>query len=144
MVKNFSVVDLTRSRAPKIVWEKVAQEVLDSKFEVSLVLIGEKRMAGLKRKYPPHGYSRAQAEDGRATNVLSFLIDKRAGEIFLCPRFIEREAPLFERSYKEHLLALYIHGLLHLKGFDHNNAAAEARMARAEEKYLSKFLNCKS
>ncbi|MBI5742907.1 MAG: rRNA maturation RNase YbeY [Candidatus Niyogibacteria bacterium] len=134
-----SFTNLTRRRVPGIAWDVVAARILGRRFEISVVFVSEKRIAGLKRKYPPHGYSRAQAEDGRATNVLSFLIGERAGEIFLCPRFIEREAPLFERGYSEHLLALYIHGLLHLKGFDHNNARAGKKMASAEVKYFNKY-----
>lgn len=139
-----SVVNLTRSRVPRVLWDAVARGILGEKFEISAVLVGEKRMAELKRKYPPRGYSKVRANDGRATNVLSFLIDKRAGEIFLCPQFVRREAPLFGRSYHEHLLALYIHGLLHLQGFDHATAVQTKTMEKKERQYLNKFLNRKS
>lgn len=134
-----SIVNLTKSRVPRVLWEMAAWGILGRKFEISAVLVGEKRMAEMKRKYPPHGYSRKRARDGRATNVLSFLIDRREGEVFLCTPFIRREAPLFGRSYPEHLLALYIHGLLHLKGFDHQNYARAAKMARAEKKFFDKY-----
>lgn len=131
-----SVLNLSRRKVlPRIAWRKIAERILGKKFEVSVVLVSLSKMAEIKRTYPPMGYRRKGARSG-ATNVLSFLMDKNSGEIFLCPAFIKREASLFERSETEHMRALFIHALLHLKGFDHQGKRESGRMAKAEKKWL--------
>ncbi|MBI5045789.1 MAG: rRNA maturation RNase YbeY [Candidatus Niyogibacteria bacterium] len=138
-----SVLDLSRRKVlPRIAWRKIAGRILGKKFDVSVVLVGERKMAEIKRKYSPIGYPRRPAyRTGRpvkigATNVLSFLMDKTSGEIFLCPVFIGREAGLFGRNFQEHIFALYVHALLHLKGHDHQNKNEASRMEKEEKKWL--------
>ncbi|MEK7647148.1 MAG: rRNA maturation RNase YbeY [Patescibacteria group bacterium] len=131
-----TISDLSRRRfLPRIAWRKIAERILGKKFEVSVVLVSELKMAEIKRIYPPIGYLRKRADSG-ATNILSFLMDKNSGEIFLCPAFIGREASLFGRSAKEHTKALFVHALLHLKGFDHQGNRESERMAKEEKKWL--------
>lgn len=79
--------------------------------------------------------NRERRHKDKPTNVLSFPLDKKNGEIFLNWPLIVREAPIFKRSAKEHALILFIHGLLHLKGLDHGS-----RMESLEEYYLN-YLN---
>lgn len=53
------------------------------------------------------------------TDVLSFNIDDKEllGEIYICPAYIKTTHP--EIDQKEETLRLIIHGILHLKGYDH-------------------------
>lgn len=53
------------------------------------------------------------------TDVLSFNIDTEEllGEIYICPEYIKTTHP--ELPFKEEILRLIIHGLLHLTGYDH-------------------------
>jgi rRNA maturation RNase YbeY len=134
-----SIFNKTKAALPKFSWGSIAEEILGKKFELNLVMVGEGKMTKLKAVYPPLHYSRGQAQDGKPTNVLSFLINENVGEIFICPQVARKEAKNFSRSTAEHFLALYIHGVLHLAGLDHNNARAAVKMAAVEEKILKKF-----
>ena len=69
----------------------------------------------------------------RPTNILSFALRKDEGELILCPAVIKREAPKHDKTFKEFLGFLVIHGMLHLKGLDHGK-----KMEKLEEKYLSR------
>lgn len=86
--------------------------------------------------------NRTYRDRDRATNILSFsLTDRRnpavlQGELVLCLPVIRREAPRFGRSVNEHLALLLIHGLLHLKGFDHVRRTDQDRMERFEQRLL--------
>lgn len=73
-----------------------------------------------------------------ATNVLSFPAElpegagiNLLGDIVLCAPVLEREAAEQGKAVHEHLAHLLIHGVLHLRGFDHISAQqAEAMEAR--------------
>lgn len=105
---------------------KIAKAILGSKYELSLVLVGDKKARALNQKYRQKNY---------VPNILSFPIDKAAGEIFINPNRVEKERAEFEKTYRQFFIFLFIHGCLHLKGFDHG-----PQMEKEEEKYLKKFL----
>ena len=124
-----SFINLTRQKIPGIAWKKIAEKILGKQFDLSVVLAGEKKIAGIKKKYPPQ-----EQKLGRP-NILSFLIEKNIGEIFLCPVYLRREAPFFKRSFSWHLKKIYLHGILHLKGFNHQREKEAAKMAKEEKKW---------
>lgn len=68
------------------------------------------------------------------TNVLSFPLSKKEGEIYLCLSIVRKGAKDFDMSYHQFLQFLIIHGMLHLKGYDHSST-----MERLERKYLQQF-----
>ncbi len=115
----------TTASRPNIPFLKIKDDVLGPDYQLSLALVGEKRARTINRRSRQKEY---------APNVLSFPFDSRSGEIYLTPIVAKREAPNFDHTFRKHLTFLYIHGLLHLKGFDHG-----ARMESLERKYLKKY-----
>ena len=57
----------------------------------------------------------------QSTDILSFPLNKNAGEIFLCLPEAKKEAAKFDRTFDNFVAFLFIHGLMHLKGFDHSS-----------------------
>ena len=57
----------------------------------------------------------------RATNVLSFPLDGE-GDIVLCHPVVAREARAQGKPLAAHYAHLVVHGVLHLRGFDHGRA----------------------
>ena len=68
----------------------------------------------------------------RATNVLSFPLDGE-GDIVLCHPVVAREARAQGKPLAAHYAHLVVHGVLHLRGFDHGRAMErrEVRILRA-------------
>lgn len=124
-----SLANLTRQKTPAIAWKKIAEKILGKKFNLSVVLVGEKKIAEIKKKYPP------REQKTRQPNILSFLMEKNVGEIFLCLAYLRREAAIFKRSFNQHLKKIYLHGVLHLKGFSHQYEKEAAQMAKEEKKW---------
>ena len=68
-----------------------------------------------------------------ATNVLSFPYG-RSGDIVLCHPVIAREARAQGKTLRAHYAHLVVHGMLHLRGYDHGR-----RMEAREIRVLRRF-----
>ena len=121
---SFLQTNTTRS-AYKVPFEKIKNDILGKHYQLSLALVGEKRARAINQESRKRNY---------VPNVLSFPLGQNAGEIYLTPKVAKREAKSFDHTEREHLVFLYIHGLLHLKGFDHGS-----RMEALEQKFLKKY-----
>ena len=75
----------------------------------------------------------------RATNVLSFKSEDTCelGDILLCPAAAKTEARAAGVKLEDWLAYLFIHGLLHLLGFDHQTKKQEQKMEKAGQAILS-------
>lgn len=70
----------------------------------------------------------------KPTDILSFLLSKTSGEMFICKSETRKMAKEFERTYENFLLYLFVHGLVHLKGYDHG-----PKMDKLEAKFRKQF-----
>lgn len=75
----------------------------------------------------------------RPTNVLSFLYGGRRGDVVLCHPVVAREAREQGKRLSAHYAHLVVHGMLHLRGMDHDSPAPAARMERLETRILASF-----
>ncbi|MEN9921414.1 MAG: hypothetical protein RLZZ517_392 [Candidatus Parcubacteria bacterium] len=107
--------------------QEIADDILDTSYDVSIVVVGDKKARALNQEYRGKDY---------IPNVLSFPIDETMGEIFLNPKTAILEAPKFDLSVNHYLYYLLIHSMLHLKGFDHSD-----EMSAKENFYMKKYFN---
>lgn len=105
--------------------DKLKNEILGKDYDLSLAFIDRKTSRRLNRTY---------RKIDRPTNVLSFPLSKKSGEILICREVAKKEAPKFGKPLPDFLGFLVIHGMLHLKGYEHSS-----RMERAEKKYDQKY-----
>jgi probable rRNA maturation factor len=70
-----------------------------------------------------------------ATNVLTF----HTGDIVLCHPVVVREAKQQGKSVAAHYAHLVVHGVLHLRGYDHEKKREAARMEKAEIRILRRL-----
>lgn len=110
---------------PRVPFLAIKNDVLGEKYQLSINLVGEKRARSINQSSRGKSY---------APNVLSFPLTKSAGEIYITPLVSKREAKKYEHNEREHFIFLFIHGLLHLQGYDHG-----PKMDRLEELYLKKY-----
>ena len=71
------------------------------------------------------------------TDVLSF---EDLNEIYICLPQAKRQAKLLKTSEKAELTRLLVHGIVHLKGHDHEKSAKEAEKMRQIEEGILKNL----
>lgn len=77
----------------------------------------------------------------KPTNVLAFPSTETGylGDVAIALGVVEREARAQGKSVPAHAAHLAVHGILHLKGYDHVTAAERAIMERAETLILSRL-----
>ena len=90
---------------------------------LNLRIVGEREGRELNRIYRKKNY---------ATNVLSF----HTGDIVLCHPVIRREARAQGKTLAAHYAHLVVHGVLHLRGYQHEKKRDAARMEAREIRIL--------
>jgi len=125
--KNFEIFNKTKTNSPidELVFANMKKTVLGNNYELSLVIVKKGEIRKLNKSY---------RNLDKATDILSFPLSEKEGEIFLCPEIALKEAPHFGRNYENFLEYLFIHGLAHLKGFEHSS-----KMELEEGKIRNKF-----
>ncbi len=114
-----------KPRVSRAFLHSVKDDVLGKEYELSVAFVGNTEIRKLNGKF------RGKAEP---TDILSFSLSSTSGEIVLCMAEVAKQAPFFGRSTPNFLKFLFIHGLLHLKGYTHGST-----MERAEEKIRKEF-----
>lgn len=125
MQDKFSILNKTKRTLPSVPFGKIKDAALGKDYNLSLVFIGERRSRKLNSSY--------RAKD-KSTNILSFPLDKKNGEIFITLTVAKRQTKKFKRSFNNLIAFLFIHGLMHLKGHLHGDT-----MEKAESKLRKQF-----
>jgi len=78
----------------------------------------------------------------KPTDVLSFPLSDEVdslplGTIIICDKFVKKGSNKFKHKKSEEFQLLFIHGLLHLLGFDHETD--NGKMRKKEKKLIKKF-----
>lgn len=149
-----SLVNLTTLNISPDFFEKIAQKVLEKEgykedVLIEVVLMGEGRMRNINKRY---------AGKNQVTDVLSFAFSeikkptkkdlvfieppdtqKILGEILLCPSRIRKNAKKFKKEFEEELAFVFVHGLLHLLGYDHKDTKSTNKMQKKEKEILKEI-----
>jgi len=121
--------NFTNSKIDGKSFSQVAKKVLKGENRVrdslSLAFVSKVEIKKLNKKF---------RKKNKPTDVLSFELRDRnyLGEVVICPEVVEEEG--------EDVLRVFVHGILHLCGYDHENSAKEfEKMEKNQEKYLDKL-----
>lgn len=121
--KNLSITYF--GNLPALPYEKIKDTILGPAFQLSVSFVVPKEAQRLNKTYRQKTY---------IPNTLSFPLSKNSGELIICRSVARHEAKDFDLSYKNYLVYLLIHSMLHLKGFNHGST-----MDILEARYLKQF-----
>jgi probable rRNA maturation factor len=124
---NFAVDKKSFSQVAKIVLKGENRE----RENISLAFIGKAEIKKLNKKF---------RKKNKPTDVLSFLLNEKQcfGEIIICPEVVKQNAKKYGVSAQAETLKVFVHGILHLCGYDHEKSDKEAEIMEAKEK---RYLN---
>lgn len=124
-LKNFSIKTQSKDKLSSLSFLAMKEKVLGLDYELSLNFVGDKKIKELNKKY---------RNIDKPTDILSFPIGKNIGEIFMCEKIAKIKAKDFKRTKENFIKYLFIHGLVHLKGYDHGE-----KMEKEEYKHRKYF-----
>ncbi len=122
---RLSIKNLTRHDVTSLPFKKIARDIALG-WEISLVFVGPKKARELNKKLRNKEY---------IPNVLSYTVGKKSGEIFICPSEAKKQAANFNLTPSTFTLLLFIHGVLHIQGWDHG-----VKMEQCEKKILKRYV----
>ncbi|MDO8664486.1 MAG: rRNA maturation RNase YbeY [Candidatus Liptonbacteria bacterium] len=122
---NCSVTNLTKGKLPSLPFVSMKEAVLGKKYNLSIVFTTRAKIRALNRIY---------RDKDAATDILSFPLSDIAGEIHLNLNEAKKESKKFGRDFENFIGFLFIHGLVHLEGFEHGS-----RMEAQEIKFRKQF-----
>ena len=122
---QIQITNKTNGKLPRLPFSKLKEAILGKKYELSFAVVTPKESHRLNLTY---------RQKDKPTNVLSFPLTKNSGELVLDIKTASADAVNFDMPVKKFLLFLVIHGMLHLKGFDHGST-----MEKQEKKFLKIF-----
>ena len=119
-------------------WFKLTiDEIRTSEGSVSIKFLGKEEMQLMNKKFRSADHP---------TNVLAFPIDNRLeletdslGDIAICHEVVLKEAKEQNKKVSDHMAHIFIHGVLHLLGHDHQKEVQAETMENLERRILSKI-----
>jgi probable rRNA maturation factor len=121
----------------------LSKEKVSKKVDISVVIVDEKEIHRLNKQY---------RKKDKPTDVLSFGSIKDflsiesfvLPEIVICPEEVKKNAEELNVTFKNELVKVLIHGILHLLDFDHEKNEEDAKeMFLKQDKYLAMFFKDK-
>ena len=118
-----SISNTTKAKLPRLAFSSIKNAALGSAYDLSLVFVSSARMKQLNHIH---------RDIRKPTDILSFPLSDSDGEMYICLSETKKEAKKFNRTYENFLGFLFIHGCVHLKGFDHSSTMEriEAQLRR--------------
>lgn len=101
---------------------------------VELVYVDEAEIVRINKEFLERDY---------VTDIISFRYDEDEsnqeieGTLYCCAQRIAEQAKEFADSEKQEFLRVFVHGLIHLLGYDDQTPEEKSEMTRLENKYLS-------
>ena len=114
-------------------FKKWAKAALRVDTEATIRIVGEDEGRALNLAYRHKDY---------ATNVLTFTLSDTPhliGDIVICAPVVIREAAEQHKSLEAHFAHLTVHAILHLHGYDHEDAHQAELMESIEIQILAKL-----
>ena len=143
------IFDLTRKKELEVYFKdieeyyKKALEVLEisDDFDLSLIIVGKTKIRSINKNY---------RNIDKVTDVISFAeIDSddydylcgevNLGDIFINVDRVNSQAKKYGHSIKREFIFLFIHGLLHLLGYDHMEKEDEKIMFALQDKIVGEL-----
>lgn len=116
-------------------FEKIVKDVsnyFNENTEISLILVNNEEIKNLNRDY---------RNIDRETDVLSFVDEdgEYLGDIFINIERVYSQAKEYNHSVEREFAFLLVHGILHLKGYDHHTNEEEIEMFAKQEEILNEL-----
>jgi probable rRNA maturation factor len=123
---NNLTISQSKGKLPSLPFSDIKELVLGKRYELSIHFATSEEAQKLNITYRGKDY---------IPNTLSFPYSKSLGEIILCEEAMKKQYIEFGLSYRDYVIYILIHSMLHLKGFKHGST-----MESKEVYFLNKLI----
>ncbi len=115
-------------------------QVLESPVkEVAVVLVSDRRIASLNRRYLRHeGPTDVITFDYGPTDILAYRLSPSRADLVVSAETAARNARAYGNSFADEVVFLAAHGVLHLRGYDDSSARGRACMESVQRAALAR------
>lgn len=103
---------------------------------INLIMVDDEQILEMNKQYLGHNY---------ITDVISFNLseskDEIIGEVYICLQQAQRQAKEYQVTFKNEILRLAIHGILHIFGFTDSKLEEKNKMTKMEDYFLKQICN---
>ena len=142
--KMIEINNLTNFAVDKQSFLQVAKKVLLGENRgtqtLSLAFVSKEEIKKLNKKFRKKNKATDVLAFGEISNFQFPISKKNLGEIVICPEVVKENAKKYKTAVRQEMMKVFIHGILHLLGYEHEKSKKEAEMmAEKEKKYLDNF-----
>jgi probable rRNA maturation factor len=148
ILNEFPHPEVSESRLKKVA-EKILRDLGFRQAEVSILLVGDKKMRAMNRQFLRHAWSTDVLAFGRGKIVKITRVKEPVrqgkpgnflGDIALCIPTIEGQAEEYGHTFIEELDYCLCHGILHLLGHKDKSREDHRRMHARQKQILGRVL----
>lgn len=133
-----NIENLTNFTINKKLLEKISKELLNGNSrEIDIVICDNRTIKEYNREYRAKNSATDVLSFPMESDIITNLTDIPLGSIVISADFVLEKAKEFGHSNQDEFSLLFIHGVLHLLGFDHEIDSGEMR--EKEEETIKKF-----
>ena len=101
--------------------------------EIEIVFLNDSEILKINRKFLQHDYF---------TDVIAFGYNRKneiSGDICIGIESVSRNAVKYKTIFRNEIIRVIVHGVLHLIGYDDKNSESKERMREMEDFYLNRY-----
>lgn len=103
--------------------------------KISIIFVDDNYLLDINIKYLEHNYF---------TDIITFNYNQGlniSGDLYISIDTINSNAEFYKANFKNELLRVIVHGVLHLLGYNDSNEGEQITMREREDFYLNRLLN---
>lgn len=132
--------NLTEFKIDKKSFSQVAKKILLGENrqtgKISLAFVNKSEIQKLNKKYRKKNKPTDVLSFGNPTSYKIQVTSSESGylgEVVICPEVVKENAKKHKSDFQEELLKVFIHGVLHLLGYEHEKSAKRAKQMQSKE-----------
>lgn len=136
--------DLTRKKELKKYYKDIKKHYkkvidvlkLDDNYEATLIIVGKNKIHSINKQYRNIDKETDVISFAEIDSLDDFIEDNYLGDIFINVDRVKSQAKEYGHSIKREFVFLFVHGMLHLFGYDHMNKKDEKKMFDVQDKII--------
>jgi len=140
-INNLTGYPILGHAVDKKIFSTVAKKVLLGENRgtetLSLAFIGKEEIKKLNKKFRGKNKPTDVLSFGNVSCSMFHVPSEGLGEVVICSSVVKENSLKYKIDFKKEMLKVFVHGILHLCGYNHEKSKEAEEMEKKQEHYLS-------